>query len=139
MAELEARRGLRDARGRYVPGSTATLVDGRRSEQLLNALAPACRAIEARVTADCGAGDEGLSETLSRLVQAFAETSVLREAVFYSMAGRPTSAKGHARRLLSAYLTLIDREQRLAQAIGLERRAPRVGSLAELLDREAKP
>jgi hypothetical protein len=34
--------------------------------------------------------------------------------------------QGHSRRLLAAYLQLVDRERRLAQAIGLERRARRV-------------
>jgi len=36
--------------------------------------------------------------------------------------------------LLSAYVALIDREARLAQAIGLERRARRVPTLAEALN-----
>jgi hypothetical protein len=52
------------------------------------------------------------------------------------MLGRPTSAKGHARRLLSAYVTLLDRELRLAEAIGFGRQSsastPTVPGASEL-------
>lgn len=52
-----------------------------------------------QVHADLGAGADALPTTLSRIIDAFSETSLLREAVFRQMLGRPTSAKGHARRL----------------------------------------
>lgn len=123
--ELEARRSVRDARGRFAPGSTTAIVDGRRSDTLANALAEPKRELVAQVTADQGLDAGALPATLGRLVDAFAEASLLRQVLFATMAGRPTSAKGHARRLLSAWLSLVDREQRLAQAIGLERKASR--------------
>jgi len=106
------------------------LKTGTRSEQMADALTPAKAAIEADVTRDLG-GD--LPATLTRLVSAFSEATLLRESVFLRMAGQPTTNKGKTRALLSAYLQLVDRELRLAQAIGLERRAKRVPSLSEIM------
>jgi hypothetical protein len=106
------------------------LVTGTRSEQMADALAPAKAAIEADVARDLG-GD--IPTTLTRLVSAFSETTLLRESVFMRMAGEPTTNKGKARALLSAYLQLVDRELRLSQAIGLERRAKPVQSIGEIM------
>ena len=106
------------------------LVTGTRSAQMADALAPAKAAIEADVTRDLG-GD--IPTTLTRLVSAFSETTLLRESVFMRMAGEPTTNKGKARALLSAYLQLVDRELRLSQAIGLERRAKPVQTISEIM------
>jgi hypothetical protein len=54
----------------------------------------------------------------------------LRETLFRVMGGSPASGKGHARRLLTAYLALLDRELRLAEAIGFGRQEPRASALA---------
>lgn len=120
-------RAQRDGRGRFLKGGQAASIAGTRSTVLLEALAPAQRAIVDAVTADTGAGADGPPQTLRRLIDAFSQTTLLREAVFCRMAGEPTTAKGHSRRLLAAYMQLVDRELRLAQAIGLERRSKRQG------------
>jgi hypothetical protein len=76
------------------------LKTGTRSVQMAEALAPAKEAIVEQVTSDLG-GD--MPTTLSRLVNAFSETTLLRESVFLRMAGEPTTNKGKARAMLSAY------------------------------------
>jgi len=54
------------------------------------------------------------------------------------MAGEPVTNKGKARALLAAYLQLVDRELRLAQALGLERRARRVQSAGDIIREHAE-
>lgn len=127
-------RPVHGADGRFLPGTPAALVTGRHSLQLQHALEPARRALVAQVTADLGGDVDGLPATLARLVGAFSETSLLRESVFIRMAGQPTTNKGKARAMLSAYVALVDRELRLAQAIGLERKARRTRSFVEELE-----
>lgn len=102
------------------------LTTGTRSEQMLDALAPAKAALVADVTRDLG-GE--VPTTLKRLIDAHSETTLLRESVFLRMAGEPVTAKGKCRAMLNAYLQLVDRELRLAQVIGLERREKPVNPL----------
>ena len=47
--------------------------------------------------------------------------------------GGPITTKGKARALYSAYLGALDRETRLALALGMDRRARQVPSLAEVM------
>jgi hypothetical protein len=63
--------------------------------------------------------------TLSALVEAFAETSLLRRSMFVRIAETdgPVTSKGRVRAILAAYWGALDRELRLAQTLGLERRA----------------
>jgi hypothetical protein len=106
---------------------------GTRSEVLLTELEPARDSIVRQVCADLGADVDALPATQARLVGAFSEVTLLRESIFLRMAGQPATNKGRARALLSAYVSLIDRELRLAQAIGLERRAKPVPTLEQYI------
>lgn len=94
------------------------LVTGAHSEALREALAVATDAIESQVRADVN--PEAM--TLQRLISAFAEASSLRSALFHRMQGNPLTNKGKVRAMFNAYKEMLDREIRLAQAIGLERR-----------------
>jgi hypothetical protein len=76
--------------------------------------------------------------TLQRLIGAFAEASSLRESLFYQMAGQPLTNKGKARAMLSGYLQLLDRELRLAQAIGTKPVPRRTQSLEDYLASKAR-
>jgi len=122
--------------GRFVPGSPAAVTSGENSEQLSTLLEPARRAIVQRTMADVALDETNSAETMRRLVEAHAEVSLLRESVFMQI-GRlsgPVTGKGKMRALLSAYLSLVDRETRLAQAIGLERRSKAVPNLRDIIN-----
>jgi hypothetical protein len=113
--------------GRPALNATKT---GTRSEVLLTELEPARAAIVSQVCADLGADAESLPATQARLVGAFSEVTVLRESIFIRMAGQPSTNKGRSRALLGAYVSLVDRELRLATTLGLERRSKAVTDIA---------
>jgi hypothetical protein len=50
------------------------------------------------------------------------------------MEGEPLTNKGKTRAMFAAYLQLLDRETKLAQALGLTRKARKVQSLSEVLN-----
>jgi hypothetical protein len=102
---------------------------GTCSEVLLTELEPAREAIVRQVCTDLRADADALPATLARLVGAFSEVTLLGESIFLRMSGQPATNKGRARALLSTYVSLIDRELRLAQAIGLERKPKPVQGL----------
>jgi len=126
-------RPTRDDAGRFIAGTPAAVTTGATSEQLSGLLEPARRAIVERTITGLGVDAESVSEPLRRLVEAHAEVSLQRESVFVQI-GRlngPVTGKGKLRALLGAYLSLVDRELRLAQAIGLDRRPKAGANIAE--------
>lgn len=118
--------------GRFVPGTLAAMTTGARSGALWAALAPAKRELLEKVKADLGS--EG-AETALGLYDAYTEARLLRTSMFERLVdlGGPVTSKGAARALYTAYLSALDREIKLAQAIGLERKARKVPSVSELL------
>lgn len=109
---------------------------GARSEALWEVLAPAKAALVAQVCADLGLDTDDAPAVKRRLVDAYVEASLLRESQFALLVtlGGPVTGKGKMRVHLSAWATAVDRESRLAQAIGIERKARKVQSLAEALN-----
>lgn len=87
---------------------------GTRSVAVTNLLAPARNAIEEHVITDLGGDSDGLPTTPGRLVQAFSETTLMRQSLFTRMEGEPLTNKGKARAMFAAYLQLLDRETKLA-------------------------
>lgn len=114
------------------PPSLNAVKSGARSTALWDALAPAKAAIIARVRTDLGIVDDDAAETLLRTIDAYAEASLLRESQFAQLVqlGGPATPKGKSRVHLTAWATAVDRESRLAQVIGLARRARPVDPLA---------
>jgi hypothetical protein len=102
----------------FLPRNSAALTAGVRSRAVINTLALAAHEIAAQITAD---RDPDTPTIPQRLIEAFSQTTTMRAAVFERMNGEPITNKGMARRMLAAYLALVDRELRLAQAIGIER------------------
>jgi hypothetical protein len=111
---------------------------GTRSKAIQAALVPAVDELAAAVTADQGHGESGPPVILGRAMRAWAEITAMRGLLFERMAGEPVTNKGKARAMLTAYLALLDRELRLAQVIGFERKSRNVKHLsaAEYLARE---
>ena len=128
---VEAAARVNPSSGR--PPALNALKSGTRSLAVQAALQPAVEAIAAAVSADQGAAIDGLSVVHQRTVRAFSEVTTMRQTLFERMAGEPVTNKGKARAMLDAYLKLLDRELRLAQLIGLERKARKVASVSELL------
>jgi hypothetical protein len=71
------------------------------------------------------------------MADAFVELGAVRDYLGGRLAVEgPLTTKGYTRALLSAYLSVIDRQVKLAQLLGIERKAKPVPSLAEVLSRE---
>ena len=111
------------------PPQLNALGPGTRSLAVQAALSPAVEAIVA------GTRDQGddVSAVLARSLDAYAQATTMRAWLFERMAGEPLINKGNARAMLGAYLSLLDRELRLAQVIGMARKSRKVGTVAELL------
>lgn len=126
VAELTTRSD-HGAGGRFTKGNTAAWKTGARSQQLPLALADAKAELNAKVGADLGLDtrDGGAAETLLGTADAYAEARLLRTSLFHTLAqqGGPVTGKGRTRAALTTYLAVLDRELRLATALGFERRA----------------
>jgi hypothetical protein len=123
---------LRDARGRFAVGNTASLIHGGRSRQASALQAPLREELRRGVIADLGGDERALPRTLLQLVDRFCETSLLADAYFTWLQdqGGPIGTRGRQRAAVSGYLAALDRQTKLAQLIGLERRARNVASLS---------
>ena len=93
------------------------------------------RELVTTVETDLAASDA--AETKRGLIDGYAEARLLRSAMFARLMdlGGPITSKGRQRALYGAYLNALDREVKLAQVIGLDRRTKPVESLADILAR----
>lgn len=134
-AALEALRGSgRDPQsGRWLPGAFPRLASGRRSPRLWaqSELAGLLAERDAALVADYG-GPEGLSTAERSLVLELARLELLTEAAGDQLvqSGLHTS-KGRVRSAASLWLSLLDRQARLAGQLGLQRRARPARTLAD--------
>lgn len=125
----DGRTAQRDASGRFLRGNTASLVHGGRSELLPRRLADEAMAEkEQAVLADLGGN-------VSTIAAGAVHRYVAAEALLAWMEARlidegVLTRKGHQKALHKAYLAQLDRVVRLAQLIGLEKKAKGV-SLVE--------
>lgn len=130
-----AQQPARDAAGHFVAGTLAGGTTLERSEQFWSAVEPVKRELVAHVRTDL-AVDAGTTEPLIGLIDAYAEVRLFRTSMFLRLVdlGGPITTKGKARALYRAYLAALDRETKLAQVLGLERRAKPVSSLEDVMD-----
>jgi hypothetical protein len=121
----------RDVRGRFAAGNTAALVHGGRSRQASALQAPLREEIRRQVMQDLGDDEVALPTTLLRLVDRFAETSLLCDSYIQWLEeqGGPIGTRGRQRAAVGGYLAALDRQMKLAQMIGLERRAKDINTL----------
>ena len=99
-------------------------------------MADAKRELLEQVRRDTGlAGDA--AETMRGLQEAYSEVRLFRQAMCYGWwsSRGPITSKGKARALWTAYCAASDRELKLAQTIGLERRQKKTLSPLEALRR----
>ena len=116
------RDGGRDsATGRFLPGNLAALTHGQRSRQLLDvpALAEAHRARVEAIETDLG-GAAQLSAVQLPLVSELARLQLITDSLGADVLGKGVlTGKGRTRAAVTVYLAVLDRQQRLAQLVGL--------------------
>ena len=148
LDHLAARRQrVRDPlTGRWTLDNGGRLETGLRSEAFWVDLEPARAEIETRVRTQLGLDDEDAAETAIGLAGAYAEARLIRRSEFLQltrMETEPTTAKQRRgvherrRRHLAAWALAFDRELKVAQALGLERKARGVPTLATWLAERA--
>jgi len=130
---------VRDAIGSLGLGTDPALNAGttlKRSERFWAAVAPAKRELLERVRVDMG-GVEDAPETLLGLQDAYCEARLFRTSMFLRLvdSGGAITVKGKCRALYTAYLGAVDREMKLAQVLGLTRRAKRIDTVSDLVER----
>lgn len=101
-----------------------------RSKLFWAAVEPAKRELVERVARD-QALDADAAETLNGIIDAYAEARLFRTSMFLRLVdlGGPITTKGKARALYTAYLSALDRETKLAQILGLERKRKPINPL----------
>ena len=128
--------GDRDERGRFQKGNLAAFQHGARSEQVLQSLTQGDEANAA--LAEHRAEIEGdLGPKISRvkrdLISRYVECCAIANFLAHDVADRGAlTVRGRSRAVLNAYLSVLDRQHRLAVSIGLEKRLRRVSLRDEL-------
>ena len=129
----------RNRDGTFAVANTFSLTHGGRSAQIRAAQLPEQAGLRAELAAkraslltDLG-GEDTLSQLQIDLVARYLELDVVATWLGGNLlAEGPLTAKGRSRAALSAYLTVLDRVQRVSSALGLARR-PRAVSLNQYL------
>ena len=118
--------------GQFIRANTEARTTLQRSEQFWSAVGQAKQELLEQVRRDAGLNGDA-AETLRGLQEAYCEARLFRQAMFVRLVelGGPITTKGKARALFTAYLAALDREAKLAQTLGLERRARKVPTLEE--------
>jgi hypothetical protein len=134
--EALAAKQARD-HGRFTVGNIDAGRTLWRSEGFWAAVETAKRELVASVRADIAA-DDTAAQTLLGLMDAYAEVRLFRSAMFVRLVelGGPITAKGKQRALYTAYLGALDRETKLAQQLGLERRSKSVDLARTLAEQQ---
>lgn len=122
------------ATGQFTGSALASGKTLERSSQFWAAVDAAKRDLLASVRNDSGL-DGDAPETLRGLQEGYCEARLFRSAMFVRLVdlGGPITSKGKARALYTAYLSALDRETKLALALGLERKTKRTRTLGEVL------
>ena len=134
--------GGRRPDGTFAPGNQRAWKHGAYSQQTQHALvehpeaAAALRAHRHEIETDLG---NDASRLKRDLVRRYVETAALADHLGRHLTTRGVlTAKGGARAALSAYLRVLDRQHRLALALGLDRQARPAEDVDHYLDRFAQ-
>lgn len=112
--------------GVWQPLNRGAWKTGASSRQLLESPEALAAVAEHRCEIEADLGD-GLSRIGRDLVHRYVETSLIATTLGADLATRGIlTAKGRQRAALTAYLQVLDRQHRLALALGLERKTRRV-------------
>ena len=139
----DASRGDRDAQGRFLPGNQAAYRHGvklfERKGELPAFLRDALDGFREALSADQG-GDSELTTVRRGYVERLVATEGVLRLLETDLAHRGMlTAKGRVRSTYTAWLAALDRWDRLAQRLGLDRRASKVPTLdAYLAERKER-
>jgi hypothetical protein len=131
--------------GALLPGNLRSLRHGGRSSRVPVGLMPqqadalaALAERRAELLVDLGGADQ-LSVVMRDLVQRYLELAMTADYLAANLQQLgPLTGKGRTRAALSAWLAVVDRQQKTAQLLGLERRAkPTMGLQAAIAAHEA--
>lgn len=101
---------------------------------LLPEQAEARAALAAAIVADLG-GLEALTTVAAGMVERHARLELVDDYLFSNVQRLgPLTGKGRTRAALTAWLAVVDRLQKSAMVLGLERRARKIPSLAEVMN-----
>jgi hypothetical protein len=134
LETLSQKLGHDPVTGRFTSSNTAAGTTLARSEAFWAAVADAKRELLEQVRRDAGLDGDAV-EALRGLQEAYCEARLFRQAMYLRLVelGGPITAKGKARALWTAYCAASDRELKLAQTIGIERKQKRVQTPLEAL------
>ena len=134
LDDLRQRPDRDPTTGRFLSGNVAAGRTLARSEAFWSAVAEAKSELVERLRSDLAVNGDAAA-TLEGLVDAYSETRLLRHSMFTRLVemGGPITTKGKTRALFTSYCAALDRETRLALALGLERRQRGVPSLSEVM------
>ena len=139
---LKGASGGRNPDGTFAAGNRNSWKHGAYSTQTRRALVedPAAAAALAEHCQEIETDLGGNASRLERdLVRRYVETAALADHLGRHLThGGALTATGRARAALSAYLRVLDRQHRLAAALGLERRARPVEEVDHYLDQFAR-
>ena len=120
----------RHANGRFAPANVAAMVHGGRSRQVRTAALPTQADVRATLAAKRAAiasdlGGEGNLTQLQRdLIDRYVEVDTVADYLAGTLvATGALTPRGRSRAALTAYLQVLDRQHRLASALGLRRQA----------------
>jgi hypothetical protein len=127
----------RGANGRWLPGNAGALKHGLRSARAPHALLPGQEELRAAIAERRMAITQQLGVDLSPIkadeVERYLRLWAVHESLWADIERHGILAKGKRRSALNALLMVSDRLERLAARLGLERRAKRVRTLADVL------
>ena len=129
-------RPARRADGKFAPGNTEAMTHGGFSKQALAGALPSqaetAASVRGRVQEivnDLGGRDE-ISTVLAGQVRQHGRLEMLEEHLWDQIErGGTTTAKGHTRACVTLWLKVIDRLQRSAMTLGIERKQRQVNPL----------
>ena len=128
--------GDRDELGRWKAGNRGAFVHGGRSKEVLRNLTQTDDAVERlaehrrEIVKDTGAS---VGRIKSDLIGRYCELDALANFMANDLASRGAlTSRGRSRAVLNAYVAIVDRQVRIALALGLERRQKSV-SLSQQL------
>ncbi|MGE0363251.1 MAG: hypothetical protein AB7H93_13325 [Vicinamibacterales bacterium] len=137
----EPPRSSRTANGTFAPGNSSALRHGLYSRQVREALLPeqaevrAALAEQRKAIEDDLGGADALSQMTRDLIGRYVELRLVGDFLAHQLATvGPLTGKGRTRAATSAWLAVVDRQNKLALTLGLERRTKRIPTLTEVLD-----
>lgn len=132
-----AARPVRNEKGQWAKdgeGFSGTTLE--RSAAFWQTVEPVKQQLIDSVRHDLALEPGAASEAMQGVIEMYVESRLFRTSLFVRLVevGGPLTSRGKTKSLYRAYLSALDRELKLAQVLGLERKPKRTQTLADLLN-----